>query len=125
MHALTLAEVSEELRVPPDRIRRWILSGELVAFDLRGRGARRASWRIRRPDLEDFLGRRSPKPPSTRERTRRAQHDDRHNLLSDLSTRRSAEKWPPPESPPPGRGPRNNCHAPDYTHHQTTSSESL
>ena len=52
---LTVAQVAEELQVDQETVRRWIRSNELKALNL---GGRRPDYRLRRDDLEAFIGRR-------------------------------------------------------------------
>ncbi len=49
---LTVEQVAKELQVNPRSVYKWIQAGELPAMDL-GSGGKH-SYRISRPDLEDF-----------------------------------------------------------------------
>jgi excisionase family DNA binding protein len=50
---LTVAEIAERLRVHEQTVRRWLRSGELPGRAL----GRKAGWRIREADLEEFMRR--------------------------------------------------------------------
>jgi hypothetical protein len=67
---LTVADVARLLRVSPDKIRRWLAKGELVAVNTSFTLAARPRWVISRESLELFRRRRSsaplPKPPRRR-----------------------------------------------------------
>jgi excisionase family DNA binding protein len=60
---LTPPEVANRLGVEPAKVISWIKRGELVAVDLVERTGGRPRYRIRREALEQFLERRSTKPP--------------------------------------------------------------
>ena len=50
---LTVAEITRELKVHEETVRRWIRSGALPATLLRNI---RTGYRVRRSDLERFMG---------------------------------------------------------------------
>jgi excisionase family DNA binding protein len=50
---LTVAEIVERLRVHEQTVRRWLRSGELPGRAL----GRKAGWRVRETDLEEFMRR--------------------------------------------------------------------
>lgn len=63
---LTAPEVAKLLRVSPEKIRGFILRGELLAANVAERLGGRPRWRISPADLDAFLAARSAAPPSTR-----------------------------------------------------------
>jgi excisionase family DNA binding protein len=72
MTMLTPPAVARQLRVHPEKVRAWILRGELSAFNLADRIGGRPRWRISEADLADFLRRRAASPgPRIRRRRRR------------------------------------------------------
>lgn len=75
---LTPAEAASILGSDVDTVRGWIRSGELMASDLRSRGAKKARYRIRRSDLDEFVERRQvhPRPQQQQSRRRRAPAGD-------------------------------------------------
>jgi len=50
---LTVAEITEELKVHEETVRRWIRTGQLPATLLRNI---RTGYRVKRSDLEAFVG---------------------------------------------------------------------
>lgn len=50
---LTVAEITDELKVHEETVRRWIRTGQLPATLLRNI---RTGYRVRRSDLEQFMG---------------------------------------------------------------------
>jgi excisionase family DNA binding protein len=71
---LTPPEVARRLRVNPDKVLRWIRSGELRAVNLAAGPAGRPRWRVDAADLAVFDARRSARPaPAARRRKRPAE----------------------------------------------------
>ena len=67
----TPPKVAQLLHIRVDKVRTWIASGELVAFDLSEHTGGRPRYRIHRDDLRDFLQRRQVRPaPKTTRRAR-------------------------------------------------------
>jgi excisionase family DNA binding protein len=52
---LTVRDVAEELQIHEESVRRWVRADQLPAVSL---GSRRGGYRIRRSDLDRFLGER-------------------------------------------------------------------
>ncbi|WP_461506491.1 helix-turn-helix domain-containing protein [Rhodopirellula baltica] len=63
---LVVSDVVELLRVSPNTVNSWIDTRELLAIDVRKKGAMRASWRIRSSDLEAFIQDRCNRPDQPR-----------------------------------------------------------
>ncbi|ABZ82960.1 hypothetical protein HM1_0341 [Heliomicrobium modesticaldum Ice1] len=63
----TLADVSDHLKVPRERVMAWVLAGDLAAVDLDGSG----EYRIRQEELTDFLRRQQERTNLAVEKTRR------------------------------------------------------
>lgn len=72
---LTPPQIAKELRIRESKVAAWIRSGELIAVDVSERRAGRPRWRIRRDDLDAFLGRRQSQPPSPKPIRRRRRPD--------------------------------------------------
>lgn len=62
--------LAKQLGTSPDRVVDLIHSGELLAIDIRGPGSRRATWRISRESIDDFVRRRASKQPETEQPAR-------------------------------------------------------
>ena len=56
---LTVAEVAEQLRVSEFTIRNWLRSGRLQGYRP---GGRKAGWRIRQTDIEQFISESKERP---------------------------------------------------------------
>lgn len=56
---LTPPEVGRRLRVSPERVIGWLLSGELHGVDVSSKDSKRPRYRISEVDLQTFLDRRS------------------------------------------------------------------
>ncbi len=67
---LTPRELARQLRVSPERVRGWILRGELQAVNTADPGER-PRWVILPDQLAAFLGARQAKPPVKPARRRR------------------------------------------------------
>ena len=68
----TPPEVAEYLRVSPDKVRAWIVSGQLRAVDVSSRpGIGKPRWRIHPVDLIAFENSRTARPPAKTTRRRR------------------------------------------------------
>lgn len=75
-HALTPPEVAKRYRVSPDKVRAWILAGQLRAVDVSARpGVGRPRWRIHPADLIAFETSRTAAPPVKPTRRRRKAAD--------------------------------------------------
>lgn len=70
---LTPPQVARQLGVRPDRIVRWIKSGELVGFNLAKRSSMRPRFRVSPTELALFLERRraNPSPKVVRQKRRK------------------------------------------------------
>jgi excisionase family DNA binding protein len=71
---LTPPQAARRLQVSADKLRGWILAGELRAVNVAARRSGRPRWRIDPVDLEQFLAARSaqgPLPAGPRPRRRR------------------------------------------------------
>ena len=69
---LTPPGIAEIYRVSDDKVRAWIASGQLRAFDVSARpGIGRPRWRIHPCDLIAFENSRTPQPPVKPARRRR------------------------------------------------------
>ncbi len=68
----SVTDLCRRWRVGPDKIRRFLLRGELVGVNLATNLSARPQWRITRESVEQFERRRSsaplPKPPRQRRR---------------------------------------------------------
>ena len=74
--ALTPPQVAEQYGVSPDKIRGWIVSGQLRAIDVSTRpGVGRPRWRIHPTDLIVFENSRAARPPAKTARRRRKPAD--------------------------------------------------
>jgi hypothetical protein len=69
---LTPPEIGRRLRVSADKVRGWIMRGELRAIDVADRVGSRPRWRVAPNDLADFEARRTATrtPPVKRRRQR-------------------------------------------------------
>ena len=76
MTVFTPPQLAEQFGVAAERIRGWILAGQLKAHNLSD-SASRPRWRIREQDWEAFLDTRANciKSPAKPARKRRRQHD--------------------------------------------------
>ena len=63
--------IAELLGIDVDKVRTWILAGELKAVDVATTTGGRPRWRISRQDLEEFLIQRSSSPPPKPKQRRR------------------------------------------------------
>ena len=65
----TPEEIARMLGVDPEKVRRWLRSGELVGYDLANnpRG-QRPRYRVTKQALEEFLARRAVVPPTPAKR---------------------------------------------------------
>jgi len=69
--AMTPPAVAERLGVDPDRVRGWIVRGELRAVDVSERpGQGRPRYRVLLEDLDAFLTARAVAPPAPRRASR-------------------------------------------------------
>jgi len=73
---LTPPEVADTLGVNADKVRTWILAGELRAVDLSIKQGGRPRWKISEDDLESFLSRRIATPPPKPTRRRKRQPEN-------------------------------------------------
>lgn len=74
---LTPPALARRLAVKPEKVRAWILRGELEAVDVSDRaGLGRPRWRISQQAIEKFLARRSAQPPPKPVRRRRRDDDE-------------------------------------------------
>ncbi len=71
MRYYTPPELADMLRVKPATVRAWIRSGELSAFNVAQRSARRPRFRISSEALAQFEARRNAKPLPIPNRRRR------------------------------------------------------
>ena len=62
--SLTPPQVARRLGVNPDKVLRWIRSGELSAVNVTTKPGGRPKYRIAAADLDTFKNRRSPQPRS-------------------------------------------------------------
>ena len=75
-HALTPPELARRYRISPDKVRRWIMSGQLRAVDVSTRpGIGKPRWRIHPTDLLAFENSRTARPPAKTTRRRRRPAD--------------------------------------------------
>jgi excisionase family DNA binding protein len=56
---LTVAQIAEQVHVTPETVRRWITTGQLPGHAVN----RRAGFRVRRADLNEFLNLRNDTLP--------------------------------------------------------------
>ncbi len=70
---MTPRELARLLRVSPDRVRGWIVAGELGAIDTARRRCGRPRYVILPEHLAEFVRRRHAAPPRTLPRRRRRQ----------------------------------------------------
>jgi excisionase family DNA binding protein len=69
---LSVPEIAKRLRVNEDKVRGWLVNGELRGVDVSARRGKRPRWRIDPADLEAFLARRVAQPtPRTTGRVQR------------------------------------------------------
>ncbi len=68
---LTTADVARRYRVGEDKVRRWILSGELRAVNTAAALCGRPRWVVQPRHLEEFERRRGAPPPKPQRRRRR------------------------------------------------------
>jgi hypothetical protein len=69
----TVTDIARRHRVSPDRVRRWIATGQLRAFNRRDTRAGRPSWVVPPEALAEFeRGRQAaaPNPPKSKRRKR-------------------------------------------------------
>jgi excisionase family DNA binding protein len=59
---LTPPEIAERLRVSEDKVRGWILRGELAAVNVADRLGGRPRWRVSAEALAEFQARRAALP---------------------------------------------------------------
>lgn len=59
----TPPQIARLLHIRSEKVRAWIASGELVAFDVSEHSGGRPRFRVHRDDLQAFLERRRAKPP--------------------------------------------------------------
>jgi hypothetical protein len=69
----TPSELARLLRVSPDRVRSWIVAGELGAIDTARRRCGRPRYVILPEHLAEFVRRRNATPPRAAPRRRRRQ----------------------------------------------------
>ncbi len=69
----TPSELARLLRVSPDRVRAWIVAGELEAIDTAARGCGRPRYVVLPRHLAEFVRRRNAASPRTAQRRRRPQ----------------------------------------------------
>lgn len=62
MNDLTVPEVAAECQVTNDHVHDWIRTKQLKAYDSSRFANERASYRIKRTDLDEFKASRSNKP---------------------------------------------------------------
>ncbi len=75
-HSLTPPEVAERYRVSPDKVRAWILAGQLRAVDVSSKpGIGRPRWRVSPSDLIAFENSRTVSAPVKPARRRRKAAD--------------------------------------------------
>jgi len=76
---LTPPQIAEMLGVDPNKVRQWIIAGELAASDVSAKAGGIPRWRVRPADLEAFLSRRAahaPPPPKRRRRRKKTDEAD-------------------------------------------------
>lgn len=90
---LTPPEVAKRLKVNPNKVRYWIISGELKAVNLvLNRNLRRPQYRIAEADLEAFLLRRTAIPAPSKARPAPARPKPTHDFASELVRRAEAQE---------------------------------
>jgi excisionase family DNA binding protein len=62
----TTGQAAEYLSTGIDRVLDAIHNGDLIAVDIRTRGAKRATWRISQEALDAYLAARSTQAPATK-----------------------------------------------------------
>jgi hypothetical protein len=62
-YGLTVADVARRYRVSPERVRRWIANGAILAINRRDTRTGRPSWVITPEALADFERGRAATPP--------------------------------------------------------------
>lgn len=62
----TTVQVAEYLCTSIDRVLDAIHNGDLIAVDIRTRGAKRATWRISQEALDTYLAARSTQAPAAK-----------------------------------------------------------
>lgn len=55
---LTVEQVAERMQVTQESVRRWLRMGLLRGYRPGGAKARKAGWRVRPADLEDYITQR-------------------------------------------------------------------
>ncbi len=71
LHGLTVAECARRYRVSEDRVRGWIMRGELRAINRRDTRCGRPSWVIPPEALTDFESARAVVPPPRQTRRKK------------------------------------------------------